>query len=157
MDCRATVDRLPPFLQVWELCKVDAGEVCEVDPAVVCNVGDRVLVADEVGVVLELVVEDSHQTFRLTHITLHGTKSGQYAASNLDGREAGEKSGKLDVLAYLSRVWDSFLGQSEEVVGLTLHGPQTTVLPSDPLLLMRQLRVFLEREAVLRVCSCRSI
>lgn len=84
LDCWTIVDRLPPLLQVWELAEVDPGEVRQVDPAVVGNVGDRVLVANEVGVVLELVVQDAEETFGLTNITLYDTKGGQYAGSNLN-------------------------------------------------------------------------
>ena len=84
LNCRAIVDRLPPLLQVRELAEVDAGKVCQIDPTVVRNVGNRVLVANEVGVVLELVVQDAEETFGLTNIALYDTKGGQYAGSNLN-------------------------------------------------------------------------
>jgi hypothetical protein len=64
---------------------------------------------------------------------------------------------KLRVLAYLSWILDSVRSQTEEMVSLALHRTQAAVLPSDPLLLIRQHGVFLERELVFRVYAIMSI
>lgn len=64
---------------------------------------------------------------------------------------------RVRVSAYLSWILDSVGRKTEEVVCLSLHRTQAAVLPSDPLLLIRQHRVFLERELVFRVYAIMSI
>jgi hypothetical protein len=44
---------------------------------------------------------------------------------------------KVRVFAYLSRILDAVRGEPEKVVCLSLHRTQSTMLPSDPLLLVR--------------------
>jgi hypothetical protein len=60
-----------------------------------------------------------------------------------------EENSKIRFLAYLSRILDAVRCEPEEMVCLALHRTQTAMLPSDPLLLIREHGVFLERELAL--------
>jgi len=68
---RASQHTLPPCLHAGECIQVDARESQHVDPAETGNVGDAVPVADEVVVVLELLVQDTDEALRLARVALH--------------------------------------------------------------------------------------
>lgn len=70
LDCWASIDSLPPLVQVGKLLEVDTSKVRDVDPAEVGNVCSRVFVSDEVLAALEANVEDSVQTFSLADVSL---------------------------------------------------------------------------------------
>lgn len=93
-----------PRLDVGELVVRGAGKRQAVDPAYQGNVGDAVLAA---------------------------TRANDVIAIGQAGVEDTIETLRLSHVA-LHGIWNLLLGEAHKVVGLALHGTNTTVLPANP-------------------------
>ena len=129
LHCRASVDALPPLVQIFKLLEVHARDGGEIDPAETRNIGDAELITDQIFAAIESDVEHAEKTLSFADVTLRSIWNTFFGESE----EAAEEL-QVSYTFLLSEQKT----QMDSLIRLALHRAQSTMLPRDPLLAERK-------------------